>query len=138
MHEMVWCSHITWQEYGKARHERGGFWGYSDSQKHPTNICKNWVECPECKAPRPMPRPAQKTQRLWEIIEAQDFEEAPKKSNYVAMADSAKSWFIALVKAQRKSMELDDYGKVSDVQFDEKNIWNACLDSVMKALGEEA
>lgn len=50
-----WCEHIKWQEYGTARIEKGGFWGYSDSQKHPTNICKDWVECPECKTPRPEP-----------------------------------------------------------------------------------
>lgn len=63
-----WCSHITWQEYGSSRAERGGFWGYSDSQKHPTNICKNWVECPECKAVRPVtPRPKE-AKRLAQVL----------------------------------------------------------------------
>lgn len=92
-----WCEHITWNEYGSARAERGGFWGYSDSQKHPTNICKNWVECPECKAPRPRPK---EPKGLWEILRnAFDNSEEDGTDDWGmrAVADAAINWMLEMI-----------------------------------------
>ena len=48
-----WCEHIVWQNFGKTRGEVGGYWGMTVPGGFPQNICRGWIHCPICAAPRP-------------------------------------------------------------------------------------
>lgn len=120
-----WCEHIVKGENGGWYFKvRESF--FNDMSMNEYRLVDDWENCICGK-----PRPAQKTQRLWEIL--RDADNALPKSGgvYSRLADTAKSWFINLVKAQPTSYE----GSQGAFELSSKSFKEAILKSLDKNNG---